>query len=70
MMPAIKRAFNLMGDNMVKISIENGSLKNQIGDYDEKWPQESKANLLKEIDNEKKATLIVSRMKKHMIKQY
>ena len=69
MMPAIKKAFNLMGDDIVEISIENESLKNQTGDYDEKWLQESKAKLLKDIDDEKRANLIMSRMKKQLNKQ-
>ena len=68
MMPAIKKAFNLMGDDIVDISVENESLKNQIGDYDEKWLQESKAKLLKDIDDEKRAILIMFRMKKQMNK--
>ena len=66
MMPAIKEAFNLIGDDVVEISVENESLKNHLGDYDEKWLQESKAKLLKEIDDEKIANLIMSRMKKQM----
>ena len=68
MMPAIKKAFNLMGDNTVELSVENESLKSQIGEYDERWLQESKAKLLKEIDNEKRANLIMSRMNKQMEK--
>ena len=36
MMPAIKKAFNLMSDDIVEISVENESLKIQIGEYDEK----------------------------------
>ena len=55
MMPAIKKAFNLLGDDIVELSVENESLKNQIGDYDKKWLQESKTKLLKEIDIEKRA---------------
>ena len=31
MMPAIKKAFNLLGDDIVESSVENESLKNQIG---------------------------------------
>ena len=58
-----------MGDDIVELSVENESLKNQIGDYDEKWLQESKAKLLKDIDDEKRANLIMSRMKKQMNKQ-
>ena len=68
MMPAIKKAFNLMGDVIVELRVENESLKNQIGNYDEKWLQESKAKLLKDIDDEKRANLIMSRMKKQMNK--
>ena len=63
MMPAIKKAFDLLGDDIVDLSTENDALKNQIGEYDEKWLQESKAKLLKEIDDEKRANLIMSRMK-------
>ena len=40
MMHAMQKAFNLMGDDIVKLSVENESLKNQIVDYDEKWLQE------------------------------
>ena len=68
MMPAIKKAFNLMGDDIVELSVENESLKNQIGEYDEKWLQKSEARLLKEIDAEKRANSIMSRMKKQMKK--
>ena len=69
MMLAIKKAFNLMGDDIVELSVENESLKNQIGDCDEKWLQESKAKLLKDINDEKRANLIMSRVKKQMNKQ-
>ena len=68
MMPAIKKSFNLLGDEIVDLSTENDALKNKIGDYDEKWLQESKAKLLKDIDNKKIADLIMSRMKKQMEK--
>ena len=68
MMPAIKKAFNLMGDDIVELSVENESLKNQVSEYDEKWLQESKVKLLKEFDDEERANLIMSRMKKQMNK--
>ena len=68
MMPAIKKAFNLLGDDIVELSTENDALKNKIGDYDEKWLQESKAKLLEQIDDEKTADLTMSRMKKQMEK--
>ena len=68
-MPAIKKAFNLMGDDIVELSVENESLKNQIGDYDDKWLQESKVKLLNESDDDKWANLIMYRLKKQMNKQ-
>ena len=69
MMPAIKKAFDLMGDDIVELSTENETLKKQICDYDEKCLEESKAKLLKQIDNDKRANLIMSRMKKRMEKR-
>ena len=36
MMPAIKKAFNLLGDDIVDLSTENDALKSKIGYYDEK----------------------------------
>ena len=64
MMPAIRKAFILLGDGIVDLSTENDALKNKIGDYDDKWLEESKAKLLKDINDEKRANLIMSRMKK------
>ena len=69
MMPAIKEAFTLMGNDIVDLSTENDALKEKIDDYDEKWLQESKEKLLKDIDDEKRANLIMSRMKKQMNKK-
>ena len=68
-MPAIKEAFTLMGNDIVDLSTENDALKEKIGDYDEKWLRESKEKLLKDIDDEKRANLIMSRMKKQMNKK-
>ena len=69
MMLAIKKAFNLLGDEIVEISTESDALKNKIGSYDEKWLEKSKNKMLKQIDDEKRANLIMSRMKKQMEKQ-
>ena len=69
MMPAIKKAFDLLGDDIVDLSAENDALKNKIGSYDEEWLEQSKAKLLKQIDDEKRANLIMSKMKKQMEKQ-
>ena len=68
MMPAIKNAFNLLGDDIIELSVENDALKKQIGDYDQKWLEETKARLSKVIDDKKRADLIMSRMKKQMNK--
>ena len=68
MMPAIKKAFDVLGDDIVHLSAENDALKNKIGSYDEDWLEQSKAKWLKQIDNEKRANLIMSRMKKQMNK--
>ena len=69
MMPAIKKAFNVLGDDIIKLSTENDVLKNQIGEYDQKWLEQSKAKLLKDINDEKRANLNMSRMEKQMNKQ-
>ena len=69
MLPAIKKAFNLLGDDIVDLSTENDALKEKIGDYDERWLQESKEKLLKDINDEERANLIMSRMKKQMSKK-
>ena len=68
MMPAIKKIFISLGDDIVDLSSKNDALKNKIGSYDEKWLEESKAKILKQIDDEKRANLIMSRLKKQMEK--
>ena len=68
MVPAIKKAFILSGVDIVELSTENDALKNKIGNYYKKWLEESTAKLLKLIDDEKRANLIISRMKKQMEK--
>ena len=55
MMPAIKKTFNLLGDDIVDLSTENDAFKNKIGSYDEKWLEKPKTKLLKQIDDEKRA---------------
>ena len=68
MMPANKKAFDLMGDDIVQLSTEIESLKKQIGFYDGKLLEEFKAKLLKQIDDEERANLIKSRMQKQVKK--
>ena len=52
MMPAIEKAFDLWGDDIVDLSTENKAFENKTGSYDEKWLEKFKANLLKQIDDE------------------
>ena len=52
MMPVIRKAFDLMVDDIVELSTKNDALKDKIGSYDKKWLEESKAKLLKQINDE------------------
>ena len=64
--PAIKKALDLMGDDIVEVSSKNEYLK-KIGSYDVKWLDESKAKIFRQFDDEKRSKLILSGMEK---KQY
>ena len=68
MMPAIKKDIDSMGDDIVELSTESETLKNQMHDYDEKWLEKSKTMLLKQIDDERRANSITSRKQKQMKK--
>ena len=65
-MAAIKKDFDLFCDDIVDLSTENDALKNKIGSYDKKWLEKIKAKLLKQIDDENRANLIMSRMEKQI----
>ena len=66
MMSAVKKAFDLLGDDIRKLSTENEFSKSKVGCNDEKWLEESKAKLLKQIDDERRAKLIMLQMEKQM----
>ena len=68
MTPAFRKALDLTGVDRVESSTENESLKNIISSYDEKWPEDSRAKLLKRIDDERRAKLSMSGMRKQMNK--
>ena len=68
MMPAIIKSFDVLGDDIIELSVENNAMKNQIGDYNQKWLDESKTKQLKGINDEKRANIIMVRMKKQMNK--
>ena len=69
MMPANKKAFDLMGDDIEESSTENESLRNKLGYLEEFRLKESKANLLNQFGDDKRANLILSRLQKQMKKQ-
>ena len=62
MLPAFKNAFDLMVDDLVDLSSEKESLNYEIGSYNGKWLEESKARLLKQTDAKEKANLFMSTM--------
>ena len=66
MMLAIKKVFDLLGDDIVDLSTKNDSLKNIIGTYHEKRLEESERKLLKQFIDKKRANLIESRKEKQM----
>ena len=57
-----------MGDDIVEASRKNESLKKKRGSYVEKWLEASTAKLLKQIDVEKRANLLMFRMQIQMKK--
>ena len=60
MMPAIKKAFDLMGNNILKLSTRNVSLKIKIASCNEIWLEESELKLFKQFIDDKTAKLILS----------
>ena len=65
----MQKAFHLFRDDILELSSENESLKSKKGSFDEKWSEESKGELLKQIEDEKGASLIMSRKQKQEKKQ-
>ena len=55
-----------MGDDIIELSTENETLKNQVVDYDQKRLEQSKTKLLKKMDEEKRSNLPMSRLQKQM----
>ena len=57
-----------MGIDIVELYTGKDVLRNRTVAYHEKWLKESKTKLLKQILDEKRANLILSRMQKQMKK--
>ena len=70
MMPDNEKSVNLIGEDIVELSTENDASKSKIGSYDEKWLEESKAKLSKQIEDEKRTSLFMSRVKKQMKRDF
>ena len=51
LMPAIKKAFDLMVDDIVELITENECLEKKNGSHNEKWLEEPKAKLIKQIND-------------------
>ena len=58
-----------MGADIVDFSTKKESLDNKIGSQDENWTEESKAQLLKQFDDDKRPNLSLSRKQKQMKKK-
>ena len=67
MMPAIEKAFDLTGDDIVDLSTENKSLKKR-GFEDKLWLEESEVKPLKQNHDQKKANLNMARKKNNWMK--
>ena len=54
MMPANKKVFDLLVEDMVELSTKNESFKNKKGSYEEKWLGDCETKPLNQIDDEKR----------------
>ena len=55
MMPAFKKAFDLLGDDIVDLSVGDATLKNKIGSCNnQQWLELSEAKLVKQTNDDKK----------------
>ena len=68
MMPAIKRAFELVRDDNYDLVVENNVLRGKIGDVNEEWLESSKKKLLENTGNDEKNKVFLERMKKQQLK--
>ena len=66
MMPSFKKTVHLKGDDIVELSTENKTLKIKSS-YDEKMHAKIKPNLVKNLNDEKRAAMIMSRKRKPAI---
>ena len=56
MFSAVKKGFNILGDEFFEMATENMILKRKETDIDQKWLIESGEKFLKKVSNEKNLT--------------
>ena len=61
-------AIKIMGDEVFDLGIENETLRDKIGEVDEKWLNESKNKLKLTYNDVRKNKFILDRMKRQMQK--
>jgi hypothetical protein len=65
---AYMEAMKIMADDIFDLDIENKTLRDRIGEVDEKWLHESKEKMKLSFSDERKNKLILDRMKRQMQK--
>ncbi len=68
MMPAIKRAFEMMRDDSYDLVVENNVLRDKMGDVNEQWLETSKKKLLENTGDDEKNKSLLERMRKQQQK--
>ena len=58
----IKKVFDIMVDDIVELSTENQSSKNEVGSHDKKAFEETKARLSEQFDDDQRGKKYTSRM--------
>ena len=58
-------AIVMMGDEIFELGIENKALRDELGEVDEKWLNESKNRIKFTYDDAKKNEFILERMRRH-----
>ena len=68
MMPAIKRAFELVRDDNYELVVENNVLRDKIGDVNEDWLETSKKKLLENTGDDEKNKVFLERMRRQQLR--
>src|SRR5215469_10151030 len=58
----------MMGDEIFELGVENQALRDQLGEVDDKWLNESKSRIVCGYNDEKKNKFILDRMRRQMKK--